>query len=234
MEKFFSPEEQHFLRGVTLSAFVHTSKALQRMLHSDIIPEHFAVRKGQQEVTSLINHLKNFKTGEVKVLRTSIVGDIKGETYVFITPDVEKQICKALLPASNQGRPEFREGMLLELDNILIAALVTKFSEYLQVNINGHVPNYDTFNEATIAEIAKFYTNDQHPLRFTTTLYSMKSDLKIPIFGAVEGEPLKSIIQNLIAARKGKSIGFDEIQDLKNSEQNKKKKGIFDKIFKWE
>jgi len=234
MNTFFTDEEHQFLRGITLAAVAHTSRALERMLHTAVIPEGFAVRRGHEEMVPLLDELSKRPAGEVKVLRTTILGDFEGETYVFITPETEKQVCKALLPASMLGRPEMREGMLMELDNILIAALVTKFSDYLKAEMNGHVPSVISYNDALKTEIKGYFNTEDFPFRFTADLYSMKTEMNIPIFGAIKGDNLQKRVQELLARREGETLDFEELEAIKREEKKRKKGGFFDKIFKWE
>lgn len=86
-------------------------------------------------------------------LSTEINGDIKGVCYFIISKHDAAFLVGKALPNSASDEPfvidEMNEGFLLELDNIISAAVTTQLANLLQMNIFGDVPKlnkWDTLN----------------------------------------------------------------------------------------
>lgn len=79
------------------------------------------------------------------VLTTEIKGDLPGVSFLVIDSESIDELGDRALPPSMRNLPpehlpEMRKEMLLELDNIVTAAVVTRLADLLSVNIHGSVP----------------------------------------------------------------------------------------------
>lgn len=88
------------------------------------------------------------KNGQLHVLRTALIGELQGVCHLIFTQDEIEKINQVCLPPGLQNGSEeqkkvLRDGFLTELDNIVSAAVVTQFSNYLDVDLFGHVPSVD-------------------------------------------------------------------------------------------
>ena len=96
------------------------------------------------------------KSENISVLRTNIKGEIEGRSYLLLD-DVEVDAlvkhCKA--PTN------LKEAFLLELDNMLAAAVTTVFSNYCQLKIYGDVPE---FTEVVGDQLMNFIVKDLEEL----------------------------------------------------------------------
>lgn len=81
----------------------------------------------------------------LQIIKTGLIGDLKGTSHlIFTKKDVEK-VCRACLPAKflDENTPEnqmMKLGFLTEIDNMVAAAVITEFSNFLGVDIYGMVP----------------------------------------------------------------------------------------------
>ncbi len=104
------------------------------------------------EVKSLSElDVSEFKKREsMNVLTTVINGDMGGFCYlIFSDKDVNNLMENCLPPqilADAEKRQAMTEGMLLEIDNILSASVITQFSNLLNLSMYGGVPKLDVIS----------------------------------------------------------------------------------------
>lgn len=102
----------------------------------------------------------NFQqTGEesLHVIRTKLIGELKGTSHLIFSESEVASIFKACLPASliESDSPESRMmkmGFLTEMDNMMAAAVITEFSNFLGLEIYGHVPSLDVVKSYEISK----------------------------------------------------------------------------------
>jgi chemotaxis protein CheY-P-specific phosphatase CheC len=88
-------------------------------------------------------------SGDSYLLTTEIKGELEGVCYlIFSEPDVEN-IVKSCLPGlkGDLKGNEMAEGLLMEIDNILSASVITQFSNLLKLSMYGGVPKLDVLNQ---------------------------------------------------------------------------------------
>lgn len=77
------------------------------------------------------------KSDNISVLTTNIKGEIEGRSYLLLDDNEVNALVKHCKAPTN-----LKEAFLLELDNMLAAAVITVFSNYCQLKIYGDVPQY--------------------------------------------------------------------------------------------
>lgn len=89
----------------------------------------------------------NKKSSKVYILTTDIIGDINGACYLLFSEDEVKELVSKNISASvledEEQFLEISNGLLLELDNIVTASVVTQFSNLLGKSAYGDVPKLD-------------------------------------------------------------------------------------------
>lgn len=78
------------------------------------------------------------------VLTTDIVGKLEGKSYLLFNQQDAEKVFDMFTPGqvSTNGRlSELQEAILLELDNIITASMVTQLSNFLNIATYGDVPN---------------------------------------------------------------------------------------------
>lgn len=83
---------------------------------------------------------------ETHTIKTELKGQLKGSCYLIFSQDDVEKITKACLPPSilNEDTPEnkmMKMGFLTEIDNMVAAAVITEFSNFLSLEIFGDVPS---------------------------------------------------------------------------------------------
>jgi chemotaxis protein CheY-P-specific phosphatase CheC len=82
----------------------------------------------------------------VHLIRTDLVGEMKGISHLIFSEEEVAKIYNACLPKnvleSNSPESEMMKmGFLTEIDNMVAAAVITEFANFLNIEIYGHVPS---------------------------------------------------------------------------------------------
>jgi chemotaxis protein CheY-P-specific phosphatase CheC len=81
---------------------------------------------------------------DVHVLSTSIQGELKGSCFLVLSAEEAERFKEANLPekvlADEDKKKEMGDAMLMEIDNIIAAAVLTRFADILGLDIKGGVP----------------------------------------------------------------------------------------------
>ncbi len=82
------------------------------------------------------------KDNELILLETSIIGEHDGKSYLLFNNKEANEVYKTCMPYNSDeaSRQMETEALLKELDNILSAAVITEFSNYMKATIFGDVP----------------------------------------------------------------------------------------------
>ena len=82
----------------------------------------------------------------VHLLKTELMGDLKGSCHLIFTSDEVDKVNKACLPPkilsddSDQAKM-MKMGFLTEIDNMVAAAVITEFANFLGLELYGKVPS---------------------------------------------------------------------------------------------
>ncbi|MCU0433407.1 MAG: hypothetical protein MUC87_08145 [Bacteroidia bacterium] len=80
------------------------------------------------------------------MLTTEIIGDIPGICFLLFTEEETSELAVATFPASMLKDPaaasEMTHALLLEVDNIISASVVTQFANMLKCRMHGGVPKH--------------------------------------------------------------------------------------------
>lgn len=165
----FSIEKSYLINDITNIALRNVANSLSTVLKDEILVRNVIEIK-EQDLNSAQLLREDYKDN-VFVLTTNIIGDLKAETMLIVHGEDEQGIIEKTLPRSEWGKKQMREAMLLELDNILIAAFVTKFANLFNNKIYGHVPNV---KEMSIENFGKFIQEREEDMNVT---YALKAEL---------------------------------------------------------
>ena len=91
---------------------------------------------------SLIRHvsdpsLRAHNEQEAVVLTTDIIGELSGRSYLILDQREMKVVCDAVNPKLSE---HIREALLLEIDNIISASVISEIANALGIEIYGDVP----------------------------------------------------------------------------------------------
>jgi chemotaxis protein CheY-P-specific phosphatase CheC len=94
--------------------------------------------------TIVIQNVKEFtyvseEEGKLMVLTTGMIGELRGKSFLILSEQEQKEICHAVSP----GKPlsvEYQEALLLEIDNIVSASVISQIANDFNIQVYGDVP----------------------------------------------------------------------------------------------
>lgn len=104
---------------------------------------------------SVMSEIEDGET--VHVIKTGLLGQLKGMSYLIFSENDVTQVCRKCLPENILDDPTPQNqmmitGFLSEVDNMLSAAVVTKFADILNMEIYGGVPNVELSKAGELME----------------------------------------------------------------------------------
>ncbi|QSE97577.1 hypothetical protein [Fulvivirga lutea] len=123
-----------------------------------INPTSIEISKDDLKVIKSIKH-----DNELILITTSIIGELAGKSYLIFNEEECDAVYAACMPFNEDEYSRMMEGeaILKELDNILSAAVITEFSNYLDVMIFGDVPVLSRSNQAAVKnKVINDFSND--------------------------------------------------------------------------
>lgn len=146
------------------------------------------------------------------VLETSIMGNMSGKSYLLFDSDQAEYIHEVGLPKSITGdqRKELEDAILLEIDNMLAAAVITEFSNLMSIAMYGGVPSMKKMPESEVnnlvkqdlADYAKNESEKYYVVKTNLTyILSQKSTIK-PQFVWIFSEVFLNAIKDMVGNKK--------------------------------
>ena len=87
------------------------------------------------------------------------MGELKGECFLVFNEHEVEQLLQVSLPASILENPDAKaemcEAILLELDNIVAASVITQLSNILKYSVYGNVPQLNVMESIEISSFFK-------------------------------------------------------------------------------
>ncbi len=155
--KYLSDYELDITKELISIAFSHASDAFSKLAKERILVLGFQLNfLKTSEIDTLLHE---FKEKELEILTTDIKGKLDCKSYLIVNENDTSTIVKVFTGNTNTVTAdiEFRNAILLELDNILTAAVVTQFSNFFKSFIYGDVPKHNTVQ---LHQLSDFFNKD--------------------------------------------------------------------------
>ena len=115
--------------------------------------------------TQAVPDFRSKKCDNVHVIKTALIGQLQGTSYLIFTEKEVTSLYKACLPAEllAEDSPEstmMKIGFLTEIDNMVAAAVITEFSNFLGVDMYGHVPSLHVMDGEEVNGYLQKETNE--------------------------------------------------------------------------
>ncbi|GAB4347372.1 MAG: hypothetical protein OHK0038_27310 [Flammeovirgaceae bacterium] len=174
MDALLNHKNHELMHEMTLIALNHATAAMSQALKDDTFLKVF------EEYPNFQPKNEETNTHQYFALHTEIHGDFAADTYILIDTHNEEKVCQKLLPPNLLGQWEMREASLLELDNMLIAALVTIYSNLLKVQVYGQVPSLAKKTEdELIKKLQKISSESIYSFRAKFVAFHTRTELEI-------------------------------------------------------
>jgi len=94
--------------------------------------------------------------GELTLITTEMIGGLSGKSYLVFTREECDMLFQNAFPNhENNNRAMLEDAFLKELDNILSASVITGFSDFLEVEVYGDVPELHRGDAREIAQLVQ-------------------------------------------------------------------------------
>lgn len=140
---------------------------------------------------------------ELFVLSTEVKGELKGICYLIFNKEEKDEVCKVTLPAEIFNHPDklknMQEPLLLEIDNIISASVITQIANNLKLKIYGDVPHLQLMNSASLEQlIIQQMKPNKFIIGFQTEFVSSKSHFHPKFFWILEPDFITSVKKNIV------------------------------------
>lgn len=141
------------------------------------------------------------KKGEnIHLLLTEVIGELKGVCCLIFSNEEADTLRKAALSpeitSNAEIMAEMSDGILLEVDNIISASVITQFSNILKHKIHGGVPKLRKLNNDGINQYVKSkLEDDMFVISFNTHFVSAHLDFSPQFMWLFDSSFTKSIKQ---------------------------------------
>ncbi len=117
----------------------------------------------------------------IHLLVTKVIGEIKGVCWLIFSEEEADHLRSAALPAEILNSPEMMaemsDGIMLEVDNIISASVITQFSNLLKIKIHGGVPSLEKVSYPEMESLVQEQMDKERFLiNFRTSFESTKAN----------------------------------------------------------
>ncbi len=154
----------------------------------------------------------SFASDEFYVLGTEIKGKMRGKTYFLLQRQDIQTLFKIFAPpavhqiASDGQLSDIQQDILLELDNILSAAVVTQIANFLEVFIYGDIPKYHLKAAASLqTQLLQDVGSLRTVMHIRTQFQSYHTNMS-PSFLCFFEDELVAVIREMIATKQDKIL----------------------------
>ncbi|MES2760885.1 MAG: hypothetical protein V4677_01710 [Bacteroidota bacterium] len=147
------------------------------------------------------------KTGEnIHLLTTEVMGELPGVCYLIFSEEEANKLREIALSAEIRNNPELvaemNDAIMLEVDNIISASVITEFSNILKQKIYGNVPNLVIVNETQLKSLLNAKLDgDMYIINFKTQFMSSNLNFS-PEFVWLFGNKFLDSIKQLAVSQK--------------------------------
>ncbi len=137
MENYFNAREVEVAKSIINISLANAAASFSKLARQKVLLQHVSIPPVTPDYD--LNHIIQ-SDEKLWVLITEVRGDLPAESYLVFTPDNAAAISQLISGDRDQHSIEYQEAILLEVDNILTASVVTQFSNFFQAYLYGDVP----------------------------------------------------------------------------------------------
>ena len=177
MMKDLTPQEIDVARKIISAGLVKSAESLSFFMNETISLKDFDAEKNLDNPPL---ELGKKDESNIHLLTTKVIGEMKGICCLIFSEEEADHLRKAALPQEILDSPEMMEemsdGIMLEVDNIISASVITQFSNLLKVKIHGGVPDLKKVSFEEMEDyISSEVNNELYLISFKTSFESSKA-----------------------------------------------------------
>jgi chemotaxis protein CheY-P-specific phosphatase CheC len=203
-----TPYEFDITRELISIALANAADSFSKMANEKILIEQY--RLEILEKTQVDKLLDGTADDYFYVLTTEIKGKLTGKSYLLFNPADARKVFRLFTPGHETldggNLNDFQQAILLELDNIISAAMVTQLSNFLGLFTYGDVPRLEYLATGQVHEnFRRDVRNYDVILSVHARLQSYKTNMS-PTFTCFFTREFISAVKLLVETRKHLSL----------------------------
>jgi chemotaxis protein CheC len=136
------------------------------------------------------------------VIKSVIMGDLKGKTYIVFTEDQANKLAAACFGSetSYQGNFNFmKRSLLLETSNILTGSILTQLANILDKKIYGKIPTLVPYSRRREPEeyLEELDATKQFVMTVVTKFTNLGTQIELPLMVVFELASVSDIVQKI-------------------------------------
>jgi chemotaxis protein CheY-P-specific phosphatase CheC len=176
MMKDLTLKEIEVAKKIISAGLVKSAESLSFFMNETITLKDFDAEKN---IDNPPLELGKKDESNIHLLTTKVIGEMNGICCLIFSEEEADHLRKAALPQEILDSPEMMEemsdGIMLEVDNIISASVITQFSNLLKVKIHGGVPNLKKVTSNEMEEFISGEVNKElYLISFKTSFESSK------------------------------------------------------------
>jgi len=175
--KNLTSQEIDVAKTIISAGLVKSAESLSFFMNETITLKDFDAEK---HLNNPPLELSKKDESNIHLMTTKVIGEMKGICCLIFSEEEADHLRKAALPQEILDSPEMMEemsdGIMLEVDNIISASVITQFSNLLKVKIHGGVPSLKKVTSKEMEEfIAGEVDQELYLISFKTSFESSKA-----------------------------------------------------------
>jgi len=170
----FNQKEMLAGRNIISAGLVKAAESLSFFMNETI-----TLNEVDQEDSLSVSNIEIEKKNQsnIHLMITKVIGELKGVCCLIFSEEEADQLRKTALPPEVLNSPEMMaemsDGIMLEVDNIISASVITQFSNMLKVKIYGGVPELRKVNSTELESyMQEEINNEMYLVSFKTKFKS--------------------------------------------------------------
>jgi chemotaxis protein CheY-P-specific phosphatase CheC len=170
----FNQKEMQAARNIISAGLVKAAESLSFFMNETI-----TLNELDQEESLSVNTIEIEKKNQsnIHLMITKVIGELKGVCCLIFSEEEANQLRNTALPPEVLNSPEMMaemsDGIMLEVDNIISASVITQFSNMLKVKIYGGVPELRKVNSTELESyLQEEINNEMYLVSFKTKFKS--------------------------------------------------------------
>lgn len=192
MEKELPTNELEVVDDLIQSAFLNSAAAFSKFINKKVTIQAVVVDHSDKISVTTADENKS-----MYVLLSQLKGDLRGKCYLNFSPSQAKEFFRICLSPEYAKSDNMNAAILMELDNILTAAVVSIIANRLQINTFAYIPHLLRITTQQLAVlIANDYEEDNLILHFKTIFKIDDVDLSPEFIWIVEKKLINIILDS--------------------------------------
>lgn len=170
----FNQKEMQAARNIISAGLVKAAESLSFFMNETI-----TLNELDQEESLSVNTIEIEKKNQsnIHLMITKVIGELNGVCCLIFSEEEANQLRNTALPPEVLNSPEMMaemsDGIMLEVDNIISASVITQFSNMLKVKIYGGVPELRKVNSTELESyLQEEINNEMYLVSFKTKFKS--------------------------------------------------------------